>query len=145
MKIVLRTKVEQDYQTVYKRFDRDLFLALKPPLMPLKLLRFDGSRKGDQVHIQLGAGTLSARWDALIVADEQNDTECYFVDEGIRLPFFLKKWKHKHRIQKDGSTSIIIDDIFYQTPNFLLDYIMYPIMYLQFYMRKPVYKRYFKN
>lgn len=144
MRIQISTAVKQDYKTVYHGFDKDLFLALKPPLLPLTLLRFDGSKKGDEVHIQLGKGWLSSRWDALIVADKVDEQEAYFIDEGLRLPFFLKKWKHRHRILKSNDhASTIVDDIFYKTPFLLLDYLIYPVMYLQFYMRKPVYKKYF--
>jgi len=95
MKILLKTQVEQDYQTVYKRFDRDLFLALKPPLLPLELKRFDGSKTGDEVHIRLGKGFLTQDWNAKIVEDKLTDDEAYFIDEGIKLPFFLKNWRHK--------------------------------------------------
>ncbi len=144
MKINIQTEVQENYKSVYKRFDKDLFLALKPPLMPLELLRFDGSSKGDQVHLKLGVGTLSMRWDALIIEHGVSEKECYFIDEGIQLPFFLKKWKHRHRILKvDEDTSIIVDDIYFETPNVLMDYLFYPILYMQFYMRKPVYKKYF--
>ena len=146
MKINIETKVNENYKSVYERFDEQLFLALKPPLMPLELLRFDGSAKGDQVHLKLGLGALAMRWDALIIEDGISETECYFIDEGIQLPFFLKKWKHRHRILKvDNDTSIIVDDIYFETPNSVLDYLLYPMMYLQFYMRKPVYKKYFNG
>ena len=82
----------------------------------------------------------------MITEDGANESECYFVDEGTQLPFFLKKWRHRHRILKtDADASIIVDEIDYTTPFWLLDYLIYPMMYLQFYMRKPVYKRYFKK
>jgi len=93
LKILLKTQVEQDYQTVYERFDRDLFLALKPPLLPLELKRFDGSKTGDEVHIRLGKGFLAQDWNAKIVEDKLTEDEAYFVDEGIKLPFFLKNWQ----------------------------------------------------
>lgn len=143
MKIVIKTEVGQAYDEVFRRFDEQLFLALKPPLMPLKLLRFDGCTTGDEVHIELGAGPFKTRWDALIIENGADDQEHYFIDKGVQLPFFLKTWQHRHRILKTNTGSMIIDDIYYQTPFGLLDYLMYPIMYLQFYARKPVYKKYF--
>ena len=145
MKIILKTKVEQDYQTVYKRFDRDLFLALKPPLLPLELKRFDGSKVGNEVHIRLGKGWLSQDWNAKIVEDKLLENEAYFIDVGIKLPFFLKEWRHKHHIIRDEAGAIIIDDIDFKTPNIIMDYLMYPVMWLQFAARKPVYRRYFRR
>jgi len=145
MKILLKTQVEQDYRMVYERFDRDLFLALKPPLLPLELKRFDGSKTGDEVHIQLGRGFLAQDWNAKIVEDKLTDDEAYFIDEGIKLPFFLKTWQHKHRIIRTETGAIIIDDIEYKTPTLLTDYLMYPIMWLQFAARKPVYRKYFRS
>jgi ligand-binding SRPBCC domain-containing protein len=71
--------------------------------------------------------------------------ESYFIDEGTQLPFFLKYWKHKHRIVKNGSESKIIDEIEFRTPTILTDYIFYPILYLQFLYRKPIYRKIFKN
>ncbi len=145
MKILIQTKVDQSHHEVFSGFNEQLFLALKPPLLPLQLLRFDGCVTGDEVHIMLGKGVLSQRWDAKIVDHGKNENEYFFVDKGVQLPFFLKKWTHRHRIvNNDGKGSIIIDDIDYHTPNVLFDYLMYPIMYLQFWMRSPVYKRVFQ-
>lgn len=142
MRITITTLVEQDYDTVYERFDRDLFEALAPPLLPLKLLRFDGSRTGDEVHIAIGP----MRWDALITDHGRSPSENYFVDKGTQLPFFLKTWEHHHRILKDGTGSRIVDDIRYTTPfGRLGDAIFYPILYMQFAARKPVYRRYFSR
>lgn len=146
MKIIIKTTVEQDYKTVFSRFDENLFLALKPPFLPLTLRQFDGSMKGDEVKITLGKGFLSQDWDALIVEQVETEAEIYFIDKGVKLPFFLKKWTHRHRILKlNNGQSEIIDDIAYFTPlGKIMDFLMFPVLYLQFWMRKPVYKRYFK-
>jgi ligand-binding SRPBCC domain-containing protein len=145
MKIVIKTTVEQHYKTVFSRFNRDLFLALKPPFLPLTLRQFDGSMKGDEVKITLGKGFLSQDWDALIVEQAEDEDEVYFIDKGVKLPFFLKSWTHRHRILNlENGQSEIIDDIEYSTPlGKGMDFFMYPVMYLQFWMRKPVYKKYF--
>jgi len=145
MRITLTTRVDQDYRTVYARFDQDLFVALKPPLLPLELKRFDGSKTGDEVHIRLGKWHLAQDWNAKIVEDNIGEDEAYFIDEGIKLPFFLKSWRHHHRIVRTDSGSLIIDDITYTTPTWLTDYLLYPLMWLQFAARKPVYRKYFAN
>jgi|AntRauTorckE5430_2_1112549.scaffolds.fasta_scaffold06714_2 ligand-binding SRPBCC domain-containing protein len=146
MKILIKTTVEQDYKTVFNRFDEALFLALKPPLLPLTLRQFDGSMEGDEVKITLGKGFLSQDWDALIIEQAESEDEIYFIDKGVKLPFFLKTWRHRHRILKlKNGKSEIIDDIEYSTPlGKPMDFLMFPLMYLQFLVRKPVYKRYFK-
>lgn len=143
MKILIKTQVEQNHHQVWKGFNRDLFLALKPPFPPMELRRFDGSETGDEVHIRLGAGALSQDWNALIVEHGKTDEEYYFIDEGSTLPFFLKSWTHRHRILKKENGAVIIDDIQYRTPNILLDYLMYPLMYFQFWMRQPIYRKVF--
>jgi len=70
--------------------------------------------------------------------------EIYFIDEGTRLPFFLAYWHHRHRLLRaaDGSTTIV-DDITFQTPSRLTDYFFYPLLWLQFAYRKPIYRRVF--
>lgn len=147
MRIIIKTEVEQDYKTVFARFDKDLFLALKPPFLPLTLRQFDGSMKGDEVKIRLGKGFLSQDWDALIIDQQENDTEIFFIDKGTKLPFFLKTWQHKHRIiNLKSHNSEIIDDIHYTTPlGKIMDIVFYPILYIQFWIRKPVYKKYFSK
>ena len=145
MRIIIKTTVEQDYKTVFARFDKDLFLALKPPFLPLTLRQFDGSMKGDEVKIRLGVGILSQDWDALIIDQQESDDEIYFIDKGTKLPFFLKTWQHKHQIiNLKSQNSEIIDDIEFTTPlGKIMDFVMYAILYIQFWMRKTVYKKYF--
>ena len=94
MKILIKTKVTQNYKTVFMDFSRDLFLKLNPPGMPVKLRQFDGCKKGDQVKITLGKGWLPQELDALIIEQQSDSEEIYFIDKGIKLPFFLKTWQH---------------------------------------------------
>lgn len=145
MRILIKTNVEQDYKTIYSKFDVQLFKKLKPPLVGLKVKRFDGCIKGDEVHIEINTLGIKQDWNALITDNGENDREIYFIDEGLRLPNFIKTWKHLHRIVKNGNSGIIIDDINFRTPNVILDILFYPVMFLQFYYRKPVYKSYFRK
>jgi ligand-binding SRPBCC domain-containing protein len=143
MNFKINTLVAQSPENVFAGFTEDLFLALAPPFPKLKLLRFDGCKKDDEVHIELNMLLFKQQWNAKIIASEKLDNEIYFIDFGIKLPFFLRFWEHRHRIIKDEKGSFIVDDITYKTPFLLLDYLMYPLFYLQFAMRKPVYKRLF--
>lgn len=145
MRIRLTTLVTQNYQQVAANFDEKLFKALNPPFPPVKLLRFDGSRKGDEVHLELNFLLFKQMWKSLIIEDKVQENEIYFIDKGIQLPFFLRYWQHTHRILKRGEHTAIVDDIQFKTPFILVDYLMYPVLYGQFFYRKPVYKKYFRR
>ncbi|EKB49225.1 SRPBCC family protein [Cecembia lonarensis] len=144
MRISISTPVEQDYLTVKSGFNESLFLKLNPPFPPVKLLRFDGSSKGDQVILELNFLLFKQQWISDITEDRTDAHEFYFIDEGIKLPFFLKSWKHKHRIVNAGKYSIIVDEIEFEAPLRLLTLLLYPVLYLQFLYRKPIYKKIFR-
>jgi ligand-binding SRPBCC domain-containing protein len=87
---------------------------------------------------------MKAEWISDITEAETNEREAYFVDEGQTLPPPLRYWKHRHIVRKiDGQSSLIIDDISYETQNRLLDLLLYPLLWLAFFPRKFVYRRYF--
>ncbi|MBD3629777.1 hypothetical protein [Cyclobacterium sp.] len=146
MKINLSTKVNQSYLQVKEGFNQDLFQALNPPFPPVKLLRFDGSSKGDLVSLELDFLLFKQVWTSEIIADKTDDKAFFFIDEGKKLPFFLKSWQHKHSIIKlQDNQSIIRDEICFKGHHFLLDILLYPALYLQFAMRRPIYKRVFSR
>jgi ligand-binding SRPBCC domain-containing protein len=143
MKLIIDTPVNQDYLSVKKGFDEKLFTRLSPPFPPVKLERFDGSKKGDLVSLELNFLLFKQKWTSLITDDQTNDQEFYFVDEGTELPFFLKKWTHKHRIIKKGDQSIIRDEIEYEGPFKIMTWLLFPALWGQFMYRKPIYKKVF--
>jgi len=143
MKIIIETPVNQDYLQVKEGFNETLFKKLSPPFPPVKLLRFDGSTRGDLVTLELNFVFFKQKWTSEIMENQTSDKEFYFIDKGIELPFFLKKWTHKHRIVKDGENSIIRDEIDYQAPFWILTLLLYPAMLLQFAYRKPIYRKIF--
>ncbi|MBW3467395.1 SRPBCC family protein [Arthrospiribacter ruber] len=144
MKITLSTSVKQDYLSVKRGFNESLFKKLSPPFPPVKLLRFDGSSKGDIVSLELNFLIFKQKWISEITDDHTDEGEFYFIDEGIQLPFFLGKWKHKHRIIDQEKGTVIRDEIEYQGPNALMSVLLYPALYLQFLYRKPIYKKIFR-
>lgn len=144
MKIKISTLVNKDYKFVYENFERDLFEKLSPPWVKVKLERFDGSKKGDYVILNLDFIFFKQEWVSLITEDSEDMEEIYFIDRGEKLPFFLKYWNHKHRILKKGNQSLIIDQIEFKTPFCIPEIIMYPLLYLQFFYRKPIYKNFFR-
>lgn len=147
-RLQLTTEVEQDYQTVFQGFTEDLFKKLKPPGVSMKLLQFGGCRKGDVVELEMKIlGLIKQTWKSTVIDFEENESEIYFVDagEGKDLPFFLKKWKHHHRIINNGQGgTTIIDDFEYRAP-FGLNLLLRPILWMQFAYRKPIYRKVFKR
>lgn len=125
-------------------FNESLFSALSPPFPRVKLKRFDGSIKGDIVSLELDFLFFKQLWTSEIIDNAQNEDKFEFTDFGIELPFFLKYWKHNHVILNQETGSIIVDKIEFKTPFILFDYLMYPLMTIQFLYRKPIYRRFFR-
>ncbi|KAA3440447.1 SRPBCC family protein [Rufibacter hautae] len=143
MKLHLQFKVAQNHRAILEGFTVDLFRALSPPFPSLKILRFDGSYPGDRVEIELQAGPIRRRWTSLITEREENERESWFVDEGQELPAPLTFWRHRHLITQEKGHSIIHEQIEFSTGSRLLDALVYPVLYAQFSMRGPVYRRFF--
>jgi len=144
MRILIETLVDQNYKDVFRQFDRQLFLALKPPLVTIDLERFDGCNTGDKVEMKLSILGFKQSWKALIVDQKQTSEQIYFVDEGKELPPPIKSWKHRHILENiNDKQTLIKDDIEFSSGLWLLDVLIYPVMYLQFWYRKPIYKKYF--
>lgn len=149
MHIVLKTQVEQSLPDVWAGFDRTLFEKLSPPFPPVDVVRFDGCLKGDTVHLRLNFLLFRQDWISQIVDQQTSPNEIFFVDQGFQLPFFLTYWQHHHRLQcsadQAGDQTIIVDDIIFQTPFRLTDYLLYPLLWIQFAYRKPIYRRMFRR
>lgn len=143
MKIRIETAVSASVQQVWEGFNQDLFLKLSPPFPPVRLLRYDGNTPPGQVHIELNFLLFKQVWVSVITEQQQTEQEYYFVDEGKKLPFFLSRWRHKHRIVASPKGSRIIDEIEFSTPTLLTNFIFYPILYAQFLYRKPIYRNIF--
>ena len=144
MRLTISTTVNQDWQLVTEGFTEKLFLSLNPPFPPVKLLEFGGCHKNDVVALELNFILFKQTWKSLIISDETGEEHFQFVDQGVKLPFFLKKWTHRHSIQKSGDGTAIIDDIQFSTGTWLTDLLFWPVLYGQFAYRKPIYKRFFR-
>jgi len=144
MNIKISTKVNQSLPKVWEGFNLSLFSKLAPPFPPVKVKVFGGCLKGDVVHLQLNFLFFKQDWISEIIDQKQTESEIYFVDEGIKLPFFLSYWHHRHGMVKDEEGTMIIDDIIFKTPTILTNYLFFPFLYLQFLYRKPIYRKVFK-
>jgi len=145
MKLVIQTPVEQPYLAVKAGFGESLFKRLSPPFPPVRLLNFDGSEEGDYVSLELNFIFFRQRWVSKVIEDLTTDREFYFIDEGVELPFFLKKWQHKHRVIAVDSGSLIRDEIDFEAPFWGMSFLIFPVLWAQFAYRKPIYRKYFKN
>lgn len=145
MHLILTTPVRQSLAQVWAGFDRALFDQLAPPFPPVEVVRFDGCLTGDVVHLRLNFIFFKQDWISDIIDQQTTSDEIFFVDEGTKLPFFLRYWQHRHRLVRDPGTgdTLVIDDITFRTPTLLTDYLFYPLLWLQFAYRKPIYKRVF--
>lgn len=146
MKILIKTKVQSPMPDVWTGFDKNLFVKLSPPFPKVEILRFDGCLKGHHVQLKLLFPFFSQYWFVEIIDSVVNVNESYFIDKGTRLPFFLSKWQHKHLIKRSNDNEcFIIDDIDFNTGTVFTDWVLFPLMYAQFLMRVPVYKKYFQK
>lgn len=119
-------------------------MKLKPPFAGLIINRFDGCKTGDIVDITVSSFGIKKNWVSEITEHKISENEAIFVDTGIKLPPPLKKWQHLHKIEKSIDSSIIFDDISYETGSKITDLLIFPLLFLAFYSRKPVYRKYFK-
>lgn len=146
MHLLLETPVNQALSAVWAGFNRSLFNRLSPPFPPVDVVRFDGCQTGDVVHLRLNFLLFRQDWISVIVDQKSSADEIYFVDQGTQLPFFLTAWHHRHRLLRNpAGGTIVVDDITFKTPFLLTDYLMYPLMWLQFAYRKPIYKKVFSG
>lgn len=128
-----------DLQQVKQKFNLDLFKALNPPWMPAKVERFDGCEPGDIVRLKLGLWPIRLNWESLITESNTTHNEWYFVDEGKVLPFFIRKWRHVHRIEMKEGRCRVVDCINIQFRSSFWAKAMMPVLRWQFNYRKPVY------
>lgn len=99
MNLQLRTKVDGNYKDIMRQFDRKLFEALKPSHADMEIIQFTGSEKGDKVHLRFHS-PIKADWISHITDHGENESESFFIDEGVKLPFPISYWRHKHIVRK---------------------------------------------
>lgn len=142
--ITIKTIVDQRLPDVIAGFNADLFLKLNPPFPKVRLVRFDGCKTGDIVSLELNFLLFKQIWISEIIEDKNSSQEFFFIDKGAQMPFFFKSWQHKHILRVKDDKTVVIDDISYQTPSRLTDWFVYPLLYLQFLYRKPIYRKVFR-
>jgi ligand-binding SRPBCC domain-containing protein len=145
MHFTISTTVNGHYKKVMNAFDLQLFKALQPKGISMQIETFTGSKKGDKVHIKF-LQPFATEWISDIIDDGENDTESFFIDKGIKVPFGISLWQHRHIVKNVSSTSCtIIDDITFEGINKIWSVLLWPVLYISFLQRKAVYKKYFLN
>ena len=146
MKIKIATQVKSEWKNVVSGFTKELFVKLNTPFPPVVVKQFDGCIKGDKVVLELNFLFFKQKWVSHIVESAEDENGFSFIDVGVKLPFFLSRWRHHHIIEKreDGGATII-DDIEFSTGTLLTDLLFYPVLYGQFLYRKPIYKKIFSK
>jgi ligand-binding SRPBCC domain-containing protein len=139
-KIEIRTPVAQSADEIWPQFNEDLFKALKPAGMPMKIVRFDGCETGDEIILHVGP--FRQVWHGKVTDHGKTAQGYFFVDEGVRLPFPLKKWRHLHAIN-DFPAREIVDCISFSTGYKWLDFLIKPALYAMFAARRKPYQKIF--
>jgi ligand-binding SRPBCC domain-containing protein len=146
MRILFETQISLNYLKIKARFNRELFLFLKPPGVQLDLQRFDGCAPGDEVHLALNSFGIKQKWVSVMTAEKQDEKEWSFVDEGKLLPWPLINWKHHHRVlYLDDNSSKIIDDITFKCAYPWMEAMMYPVLWSTFAIRPARYRKFFQG
>ena len=147
MQIKIRTQVPGTPEAVFALFDRELLLSLTPPLMHVNLLRMDmPTRVGGIVHLEvIIMGIAKQEWYNEITEYATSPEQCHFTDRGVRLPAMFGAWEHRHIVRRNaqGKTEIV-DDVNYKSRNAFLTVLLYPVVFLQFWYRRPIYRKFFK-
>jgi ligand-binding SRPBCC domain-containing protein len=146
MKLLFKTFLPLSYTEIKDGFNRSLFERLNPWWTSVKVTRFDGCHKGDEVHLGLSLLGLKQNWVSIIIEDHFSKDEWSFVDQGKILPWPLKRWRHHHRILRQGEAlSEIIDAIEFECGNLIMNFLMYPMLWMTFAIRPKRYKKYFEG
>ena len=144
MELRITTTVAGNYRQILDQFTEPLFLDLAPVFPKFRLVKFEGSMPGNEVEIELSLFGFPVTWASKITERHITVNEAWFTDEGRKLPWPLKKWKHRHLVTRlSENKSRITDQIYFSTGFGLADLLIYPVMYAQFAARKPVYRRWF--
>lgn len=128
---------------VLSHIGKDMFVALNPPWTSMKVIKFDGTKISDEVHLELNLGFKKAQWISKIVKSEISELEFSFIDLGVKMLPGFKSWHHHHIFRKiDETKTLIQDEIAFETSNVLMDLVYYNAVNLQFLYRKYAYKKF---
>jgi len=144
MRIRLITTVRKPFKIVYKGYDHELLKFMLPSPFA-RITRYEGQNPGDIIEICFKIPFMK-NWTAIIKESWLSHREYGFIDRGLRVPLGISYWKHTHRVvARDNNSVFIIDDIEYETSSKIWDKILYIPLFLMFYRRMFLYKKYFRR
>lgn len=135
------TQVSAQRDVVASQFDQSLLLKLKPPLVTMRLIQYDGQFRGDELKFAVGFGKLTQTWHGKITQHRYTDKDWLFRDEEIAVPFPLQKWQHTHALKANDSGTLIIDRVKFEGKNRIYTLLLCLPIALMFLLRKPPYQR----
>ncbi len=139
----ISTSIQAPISHVKELFTANLLMRLSPPFPRVTLQRFDGCKKDDNVILEINLVFTKVTWSSLITEDKLTADEWFFIDQGVKMPFGLNYWQHKHRVKKINEESCeIIDEISFDTRNEFLNYLLFPFLWGMIFYRKPLYQKY---
>ncbi|MEY3717059.1 MAG: hypothetical protein RL285_934 [Bacteroidota bacterium] len=135
------TQVSAQRDVVASQFDQSLLLKLKPPLVTMRLIQYDGQFRGDELKFAVGFGKFTQTWHGKITQHRYTDKDWLFRDEEIAVPFPLQKWQHTHALKVNDSGTLIIDRVKFEGKNRIYTLLLCLPIALMFLLRKPPYQR----
>ena len=139
----ISTSIQAPISHVKELFTANLLMRLSPPFPRVTLQRFDGCKKDDNVILEINLVFTKVTWSSLITEDKLTADEWFFIDQGVKMPFGLNYWQHKHRVKKINEESCeIIDEISFDTRNEFLNYLLFQFLWGMICYRKPLYQKY---
>lgn len=135
------TQVSAQRDVVASQFDQSLLLKLKPPLVTMRLIQYDGQFRGDELKFAAGFGKFTQTWHGKITQHRYTDKDWLFRDEEIAVPFPLQKWQHTHALKANDSGTLIIDRVKFEGKNRIYTLLLCLPIALMFLLRKPPYQR----
>lgn len=145
MQFRIKSEVKANFNFVASNFGKPLFIYLLPIFPPIRLVTFEGTELGNRVVLEMKIGSHVMNWVSQIIDTRTYETEYNFIDQGVKLPIFLIYWEHKHRVIRHLSGAVIIDEIYYKSPNMIIELLFYPILFFTFYLRRFAYRSFFKQ
>ncbi|SER47781.1 SRPBCC family protein [Salipaludibacillus aurantiacus] len=116
-----KTDILQPLETIWPFFQTNENLAAITGFPKIKVLGDKEVFKGSAVHLQLNFFIVKLNWKGEIT--ETADRK-YFIDEGLKIPFPFKSWRHVHAFKRlEGNGTRMIDRVEYTSflPPFIVN------------------------
>ena len=132
------------FEEVVKAFSDINFIKFLTFIQPIKIIDWSGIKNKKIAFFKLWF--LGWKNFKVIHSDYRlNKKQLSFIDQGVELPLGITDWNHKHIVKNNKTNILIIDSINIKHKNILIGYILFPILIFPIFIRKLLYKLYFKN